>query len=95
MSVIEKVARAMDKADFHWRNLEVNNAMDGLDHYRIQNLAEAAIAALADGELSKAGRDAMRKVALNVSSTRRSGENGLRNDDELIHAYLRALKESV
>lgn len=30
-----------------------------------------------------------------IKKDKASGENGLRNDDELIHAYLNALKESV
>lgn len=82
MDIIERVARAIAGANMDER---INLYEDD---------AKAAIAALADGELDEKGRDAMRKIRLNISSTRRSGENGLRNDDELIRAYLIAIKET-
>jgi len=34
---------------------------------------------------------AVKQIPLNISSTRRSGENGLRNTDELCQAFLDAL----
>jgi hypothetical protein len=46
-------------------------------------------------EAVEAAQEAVKQTPLNISSTRRSGQNGLRNADEVAQAVLRAFMEKV
>ncbi len=47
---------------------------------------------MANDEFRKALEDAIQKVPLVISSTRRDGENGIRNADEIVAAIMPIIK---